>query len=163
MSVQPYFPLLDYAKQPQEMDQLLERGGITDEQYGNFIDLLPAEASLRNLSTPIPATNNSLPNLGSLSLLDRQPSHTPTPASENPPPAYANPIPPPPARNDEPPELCRVVALYRYQDADPRDCDFEVGDQISVTSYANNGTCPQNIFPGQKETANKRYHRMVDW
>lgn len=127
------------------MDQLLERGGITDEQYGNLMEFLPAEASLRNVSTPVPSNNNSstvlLGNFSALSVADRQaaPSPSPAPSMENPPPAYRNPTPTPPPRDEGPPELCRVKALYRYADADPRDCDFEVGDQISVISYANNG------------------------
>lgn len=127
------------------MDQLLERGGITEEQYEGFMDALPAEASLRNISTPVPNNNSSstLPaTFGAMSIANRQPARSPAPSMENPPPAYANPTPPPPPRDEGPPELCRVRALYRYADADPRDCDFEVGDQISVISYANNGTCP---------------------
>jgi LAS seventeen-binding protein 1/2 len=60
--------------------------------------------------------------------------------NDNPPPAYNTPTPPslpnrtpsqPPAK----PEIARATALYRY--AEPEDCTFEVGDQISVFEYMN--------------------------
>lgn len=124
-----------------ELDQLLERGGITDEQYGTFVDNLPAEASLRNVSTSTPGNNtSSASNIGSLSIADRQQANSPSPApaTDHAPPAYHNQTPPPPPRNEGPPELCRAVALYQYAGGDSRDLSFETGDQISVTAYANN-------------------------
>jgi hypothetical protein len=66
-----------------------------------------------------------------------------TPAAANAnsqPPSYAaNPAPAPPPRNNEPQhvEIAHAVALYRYNDPDPRDLDFETGDHISVTEYCN--------------------------
>lgn len=147
-----------------EMDQLFERGGITEEQYGNLMESLPAEASLRNVSTPVPANNNSSASLGNfaaLNIADRQPSYSPAPQADNPPPAYVNPTPPPPPQNEGPPELCRVVALYQYQNPDPRDCDFETGDQISVTSYANNEWWTgKNLRTGQVGIFPRNYVRV---
>lgn len=122
-----------------ELDQVLERGGITEEQYGTFVDNLPAESSLRNVSTPTPGNNSSsasISHLGALSIADRQPCKFPAPSADHPP-AYHNPTPQPPPRNEGPPELCRAVAVYQYLAADARDLRLDAGDHISVTTYAN--------------------------
>ena len=88
---------------------------------------LPAESPLNNSSrsnaapVPINAFNNTRVN-------------------DLPPPAYNTPTPPSlpnrtPSQPPSKPEIARATALYRY--AEPEDCTFEVGDQISVFEYMN--------------------------
>lgn len=68
-----------------------------------------------------------------MSMNDR--SSNPTP--NNPPPQYS-PAPAAPPRNEpQHVEVGHAVALYRYNDPDPRDLNFEVGDHISVTEFTN--------------------------
>lgn len=67
--------------------------------------------------------------------------------SDAPPPAYNAP-PSLPSRNSKP-ELTRAIALYRY--AEPGDCNFEVGDHISVIEYMNaDWWLGKNVRTGQE-------------
>lgn len=89
---------------------------------------LPAESSLNGpgpsrsaAASPTPAPTASFSNLS---------------VNDPPPPAYNNPTPPSlPGRTLSKPEISRATALYRYAEAG--DCNFEVGDQISVYEHMN--------------------------
>ena len=89
---------------------------------------LPAESSLNGpgpsrstATSPTPAPTAPFSNLS---------------VNDPPPPAYNNPMPPSlPGRTPSKPEISRATALYRYAEAG--DCNFEVGDQISVYEYMN--------------------------
>jgi hypothetical protein len=88
---------------------------------------LPAESSL-NVHGPSrsAATSPSAPTASFSNLSVNDP----------PPPAYNNPTPPSlPGRTPSKPEISRATALYRYAEAG--DCNFEVGDQISVFEHMN--------------------------
>jgi LAS seventeen-binding protein 1/2 len=78
--------------------------------------------------------------------------------NEPPPPAYNTPNPPSlpsrtPSQPAAKPEIARAIALYRY--AEPDDCNFEIGDEISVFEYMNNDwwlgknvrTGKEGVFP----------------
>jgi hypothetical protein len=78
--------------------------------------------------------------------------------SEPPPPAYNTPTPPSlpsrqPTQAPSKPEIARAIALYRYTEAE--DCNFEVGDYISVYEFMNDDwwlgknirTGQQGVFP----------------
>lgn len=114
-----------------ELENLAEHGAISDEAYDTIMRVLPVESSLNSSSrvnavSPSPAPTPALNNLS----LTRNDS----------PPAYNNPTPPAlpgrtPSAPPSKPELARATALYRY--AAEGDCNFEVGDQISVTEYMN--------------------------
>lgn len=91
-----------------------------------------------------------------MSVNDRNNSTAHTPNTQ--PPSYsATPAPLPPRNPPQPQhhEIAHVVALYRYNDPDPRDLNFEAGDHISVTEFCNpewgNGknvrTGEEGIFP----------------
>lgn len=93
------------------------------------MSILPSESSLN-----APARSNAAPS----------PAPAPTAALNNmrinndpPPPAYSTPTPPslPNRQTPSKPEIARATALYRY--TEPEDCNFEVGDQISVYEYMN--------------------------
>jgi hypothetical protein len=58
-------------------------------------------------------------------------------AATSPPSFNATPAPLPPRNQPQHNEIAHVVALYRYNDPDPRDLNFEPGDHISVTEYCN--------------------------
>jgi hypothetical protein len=92
-----------------------------------------SNAALHGTPTPSAPTPNPVANMSNLSLNRRSPA-----PAENPPPTYAQ-VPPPslPRRQSEKPEIAQAVALYRYNDADPRDCDFEPGDRIAIYKYVN--------------------------
>ncbi len=118
----------DVADKIQELESLAETGAISDAAYDVIMQALPAESSLNApasarhvLTSPTPASapTASFSNLS---------------VSDAPPPAYNTP-PSLPGRGTSKPEISRVIALYRYAEAG--DCNFEVGDQISVYEHMN--------------------------
>ncbi|TVY78469.1 [PSI+] inducibility protein [Lachnellula suecica] len=113
-----------------ELENLAENGAIADEVYDQIMKILPSESSLNASSrsaavSPAPvAPVNAFSNMH---LNNASP----------PPPAYTTPNAPPslPSRQATKPEIARATALYRY--TEPEDCNFEVGDEISVFEYMN--------------------------
>ena len=116
------------ADHSQELENLLESGAINDAAYDAMMQSLPAESSLNGpapsrsaAASPTPAPTASFSNLS---------------VNDPPPPAYNTPTPPSlPGRTPSKPEISRATALYRYAEAG--DCNFEVGDQISVLEHMN--------------------------
>jgi hypothetical protein len=116
------------ANTPQELENLAESGAISDAAYDTIMQALPAELSLNG---PAPSRSTAA-----------SPTQAPTASFSNlsvsdpPPPAYNTPTPPSlPGRTPSKPEISRATALYRYAEAG--DCNFEVGDQISVYEHMN--------------------------
>ena len=114
----------------QELENLAENGAISDAAYDAILQNLPSESSL---NAPAPSRSAAA-----------SPSPAPAPTAvlsnlsinDPPPPAYNTPTPPSfPDRTPSRPEIARATALYRYAEAG--DCNFEVGDQISVYEYMN--------------------------
>ncbi|KAI0405595.1 SH3 domain-containing protein [Xylaria palmicola] len=140
-----------------ELEQLLEKGVITDHVFDSISRQLPAESSLSG--APTPASQPAAPPVSALAnlALHRNPSPNPAPPAYNttgPPslPARNNPPPPPPPSK---PVVARARALYRYQAADDRDLSFERDDRIAVHEYMNDDwwmgrnerTGAEGIFP----------------
>ncbi|GAP92087.1 putative sh3 domain-containing protein [Rosellinia necatrix] len=147
-----------------ELEQLLERGVITDNVFDSISRQLPAESSLSGAPTPAsrtgasavpppPAPVNAMANLA----LHQNPSSGPAPPAYNatgPPalPARNNPPPPPPPTK---PVIARARAVYKYQAADDRDLSFEKDDRVAVHEYMNDDwwmgrnerTGAEGIFP----------------
>jgi len=136
---------------------------------------LPAEASLHNTVLPIPgrsstSTSSTSPmppteGFASMSVNDRNPSNPATSAASNTsPPSYNQTPAPLPPRNAQPPqhkEIAHVVALYRYNDPDPRDLNFETGDHVSVTEYCNPDWWQgKNVRTGEEGIFPKNYVRI---
>ncbi|KAG9230208.1 hypothetical protein BJ875DRAFT_163588, partial [Amylocarpus encephaloides] len=112
-----------------ELENLAEHGAISDEVYDKIMRSLPQESSLNASSarsnptpSPAPVPTNAFANMNV--------------NNEPPPPAYNTPTTGPPSLpNRGRPEIARATALYRY--AEPEDCNFEVGDEISVFEKMN--------------------------
>ncbi|KAI1437824.1 SH3 domain-containing protein [Xylaria sp. CBS 124048] len=138
-----------------ELENLLERGAITDHVFDSISNLLPTESSLSGPApavarrhSPPPAPVNAMANLS----VQANPSPSPAP------PAYNTTGPPAlPSRAGTPvkPVIARAKALYKYQAADDRDLSFERDDQIAVHEYMNDDwwmgrnerTGAEGIFP----------------
>jgi hypothetical protein len=112
----------------QELENLAENGAISDAAYDTIMQSLPAESPLNGLApsrgaaaSPSPVPAASFSNLS---------------VNDPPPPAYNTPTPPSlPGRTPSKPEISRATALYRYTETG--DCNFEVGDQITVYEHMN--------------------------
>ncbi|TAQ86272.1 hypothetical protein B7494_g5385 [Chlorociboria aeruginascens] len=116
-----------------ELENLAENNAISDEIFDTIMRALPSESSLNNASrSNIASTSPSSPTpIAAFSQMNLN--------NTAPPPSYNTTGTPglPPRRDNKPaePELTRATALYRYAEAG--DCNFEVGDDISVTKYMN--------------------------
>lgn len=112
----------------QELENLAENGAISDAAYDAIMQNLPSESSL----------NGPAPSRSGVATASSAPTASFSNLSVNdlPPPAYNTPTPPPaPDHTPTRPEIARATALYRYAEAG--DCNFQVGDQISVYEYMN--------------------------
>ena len=136
---------------------------------------LPAEASLHNTVLPIPGRSSTSASstsptplsdsFASMSVNDRNPSTAANSVTSNTsPPLYKQTPAPLPPRNPQPPqhnEIAHVVALYRYNDPDPRDLKMEPGDHISVTEYCNPEWWQgKNVRTGEEGIFPKNYVRI---
>ncbi|WYZ39289.1 hypothetical protein EsH8_III_001203 [Colletotrichum jinshuiense] len=145
-----------------ELENLLEKGVITEDAYDNFHATLPAETPLHgaasraapSASTPVQNSNpTSPPPTQAMAALNVQP--TPSPA----PPSYAQTGPPSlPVRSTEKPILAHARALYRYAGADARDVAFERDDRIAIHEYMNaDWWMGRNLRTGQEGIFPKTY------
>lgn len=149
-----------------ELEALSERGFITDDQYDQIMKALPAEASLHNIVPGrSPTTTTSATPLtdgfAAMSVNDRSTSVA-SATNTQPPPSYTQtPAPLPPRNQPQHKEIAHVVALYRYNDPDPRDLNFEPGDHISVTEYCNSEWWQgKNVRTGEEGIFPKNYIRQ---
>ncbi len=148
----------------QELENLLENGAITDDQFDTMISALPAEAPShgRSATSRAPSTaSNTAPTaaMGNLAI-----SH------DAPPPSYNNSGPPSlPTRTPSVPagprEIAQATALYSYglgsQSSD--DCIFETGDRIAVHEHVNNDwSRGKNIRTGRVGLYPRNYVREAD-
>ncbi|RKF56332.1 inducibility protein 3 [Erysiphe neolycopersici] len=137
-----------------ELESLAERGAISDDVYDTIMSALPAESPLNSTSargnitksnnvvasTPSPAEPPSLA-MGNLSL-----DNNPAPPSPVPAPTSA------PTKV----EIARATALYRY--AEQGDCNFEMGDILSVYEYMNQDWwLGKNLRTGQEGVFPQNY------
>ncbi|CAG8973553.1 hypothetical protein HYALB_00002879 [Hymenoscyphus albidus] len=118
-----------------ELENLAESETISDEVYDSIMKSLPNESPLNGSArAPPPAVSTN-----AMAVMK---------VNDAPPPAYNTP-PSLPSRQNTKPELTRAIALYRY--AEPGDCNFEVGDHISVLEYMNaDWWLGKNIRTGQE-------------
>ncbi|KAF6835876.1 sh3 domain containing protein [Colletotrichum plurivorum] len=123
-----------------ELENLLEKGVITEDAYDNIHATLPAETPLHgaaarsaaSAATPVQNSNPTAPPTDAMAALNVQPNRSPAP------PSYAQTGPPSlPSRQPEKPVLAHARALYRYQGADARDVSFERDDRVAVHEYMN--------------------------
>ncbi|KAI1170422.1 SH3 domain-containing protein [Nemania sp. FL0916] len=144
-----------------ELENLLEKGVITDDVFDSISRQLPAESPLSAASPAAMGNANAnlalrqnpspLPSPLSSSLLDANPA-SPAPPAYNAtgPPSLPSrnqqhqqpqqrqqPPPPPPPATPAKLVIARARALYRYQAADDRDLSFETDDRIAVHEYMN--------------------------
>ncbi|ORY67308.1 SH3 domain-containing protein [Pseudomassariella vexata] len=156
-----------------ELEHLLEKGVVTDEQFDNVMSILPTEQPIRagastvgssmrtpsTMASPAPSSNPTSPPTSSMANMALAHNPTPSPA----PPAYNTTGPPSlPVRNNPPPPpppskpvIAHAKALYKYAAADDRDLSFERDDRIVVHEYMNNDwwmgkntrTGAEGIFP----------------
>lgn len=137
-----------------ELESLAERGAITDDVYDTIMSALPAESPLNSASsrdnvtksnnavtaTPLPAEPPSLA-MGNLRI-DNDPA-----------PSSAIPAPTPASTKVE---IARATALYRYTESG--DCNFEVGDILSVYEYMNQDWwLGKNLRTGQEGVFPQNY------
>ncbi len=95
-----------------------------------------------------------------MSVNDRVSSVVTTPNTQ-PPSHNQAPAPLPPRNQPQHHEIAHVVALYRYNDPDPRDLNFETGDHISVTEYCNPEWWQgKNVRTGEEGIFPKNYIRV---
>ncbi|KAH8601367.1 hypothetical protein B0O99DRAFT_255371 [Bisporella sp. PMI_857] len=113
-----------------DLETLAENGAIVDADFDAIMRLLPNESSINGASKAtagIPAPTPTA-SMGNLSLNNQQ----------QPPPAYHQATPPLPSRNNSSipqGEVHRATALYAYHAAG--DCNFDVGDEITVIKIVN--------------------------
>jgi hypothetical protein len=147
MSGSPFLSLAN--SQLQELEALAETGAISDEQFDTIMNALPAESALSGSSRIAPVASPAPPGPPTAALNNLNISNNSSP------PTYASDVAPslPDRNNPSKPELIRATALYRYTEAG--DCNFEVGDEISVHEYMNADwwlgknlrTGQQGVFP----------------
>ncbi|KOS22409.1 Protein csh3 [Escovopsis weberi] len=130
-----------------ELENLLEKGVITDAAYDAIHAALPAETPLRGAT--VARSNPATPSQSSAASTPpparAQPQgfpHTSQPAAAAAaaaaPPSYEDtPAPSLPTRATGKPILSHARALYRYQGMDPRDLSFEKDDEIHVFEHMN--------------------------
>ncbi|KAH9235215.1 hypothetical protein K456DRAFT_52080 [Colletotrichum gloeosporioides 23] len=143
-----------------ELENLLEKGVITEETYDNIHATLPSETPLHgaasraapNASTPV-QNNPTAPPTNAMAALNVQPTASPAP------PSYNQTGPPSlPSRTPEKPILARARALYRYAGADARDVAFERDDRIAIHEYMNQDWwMGKNLRTGQEGIFPKTY------
>ncbi|OLN96374.1 [PSI+] inducibility protein 3 [Colletotrichum chlorophyti] len=144
-----------------ELENLLEKGVITEDAYDSIHSSLPAETPLHgaasrgapNASTPVQNSNPTSPPTNAMAALNVQPSSSPAP------PSYAQTGPPSlPTRSAEKPILAHARALYRYQGADARDVSLERDDRIAILEYMNaDWWMGRNLRTGQEGIFPKTY------
>ncbi|KAL0937555.1 SH3 domain-containing protein [Colletotrichum truncatum] len=144
-----------------ELENLLEKGVITEDAYDNIHATLPAETPLHGAanraapqaSTPVQHSNPTSPPTADLAALNIQPNPSPAP------PSYAQTGPPSlPSRQPEKPILAHARALYRYAGADARDVSFERDDRIAIHEYMNaDWWMGRNLRTGQEGIFPKTY------
>ncbi|POS85055.1 hypothetical protein EPUL_003147 [Erysiphe pulchra] len=136
-----------------ELESLAERGAISDDVYDTIMSALPAESPLNSASARgnVTKSNNVV---------------APTPPAEPPSLAMGNlrlendAAPPPsvsvPTSAPTKLEIARATALYRY--AEPGDCNFEMGDILSVYEYMNQDWwLGKNLRTGQEGVFPQNY------
>ncbi|KAI2632753.1 SH3 domain-containing protein [Xylaria nigripes] len=146
-----------------ELENLLEKGAISDHVFESISALLPAESSFSSTSTPNPLAaqqNASAPSVSPSpvpvnAMADLALRQNPSPNSA--PPAYNTTGPPalPSRAKSAKPVIARARALFKYQAADDRDLAFQRDDQIAVHEYMNDDwwmgrnerTGAEGIFP----------------
>ncbi|KAJ0356445.1 hypothetical protein KNSL1_000156 [Colletotrichum chrysophilum] len=143
-----------------ELENLLEKGVITEETYDNIHATLPSETPLHgaasraapNASTPV-QNNPTAPPTNAMAALNVQPTASPAP------PSYNQTGPPSlPSRTPEKPILAHARALYRYAGADARDVAFERDDRIAIHEYMNQDWwMGKNLRTGQEGIFPKTY------
>ena len=121
-----------YVSLCQELENLLEKGVLTEDVFASIHRLLPAEGTLSGAG----AASAGLPT----------PATTPSNHHAAPPPyshtnsGGAAPPPLPGRKTAEPPAkpvIARCRALYQYAAQDSRDCSFEKGDRLAVYEKMN--------------------------
>jgi LAS seventeen-binding protein 1/2 len=136
----------------QELENLLEKGAITDSAYDSISGLLPTETPLSgHLGAP---RGNAASGLASPAHSVASPiSNTGTPVNAPPgPPTYAQSTGSATTlANPSKPVLTHARALYSYQASDARDVGFERDDRIAVFEYMNaDWWMGQNLRTGQE-------------
>ncbi|RFU31171.1 hypothetical protein B7463_g5169, partial [Scytalidium lignicola] len=118
-----------------ELEHLMEESAISDEQFDTIMNALPVETPLsgagasRAVAGPAatPSSASSPTNaMARLNVNDQQQFRAvePTPVAQA-------------SAPQEPAEIGRARALYRYADSNPNDCQLEPGDIISVYEHMN--------------------------
>ncbi|KAJ0159887.1 [PSI+] inducibility protein 3 [Colletotrichum tanaceti] len=144
-----------------ELENLLEKGVISEDAYDNIHATLPAEIPLHgaasraapNAATPVQNNPTSPPPTNAMAALNVNPSPSPAP------PSYNQTGPPSlPARTNEKPVLAHARALYRYAGADARDVALERDDRIAIHEYMNaDWWMGRNLRTGQEGIFPKTY------
>ncbi|TDZ60649.1 Protein csh3 [Colletotrichum trifolii] len=144
-----------------ELENLLEKGVITEDAYDTIHATLPVETPLHgaaarsaaNASTPVQNSNPTSPPTDAMAALNVQPNPSPAPPSYNQtgPPSLPN-------RTPEKPILAHARALYRYSGPDARDVSFERDDRIAIHEYMNaDWWMGRNVRTGQEGIFPKTY------